>query len=44
MIKSIKVGPQRFDIIERNQGEDGMLNDGAYGYTLDHQNLIVPLS
>jgi len=41
MIKSIKVGPQRFDVVERNQNEDGMLNDGAYGYTLDASNKIV---
>ena len=41
MIKSVKVGPQRFDVVERNSNEDGMLNDGAYGYTLDGKNLIV---
>jgi hypothetical protein len=41
MIKSVKVGPQKFDIIERDPAQDGMLNDGAYGYTLDGKNLIV---
>ena len=41
MIKSIKVGPQKFDIIQRDPREDGMLNDGAYGYTLDGKNVIV---
>ena len=41
MIKSIKVGPQKFDIIQRDPKEDGMLNDGAYGYTLDGKNVIV---
>lgn len=41
MIKSVKVGPQKFTVIERNPSEDGMLNDGAYGYTLDGKNLIV---
>jgi len=41
MIKSVKVGPQRFDVVERDSREDGMLNDGAYGYTMDGKNLIV---
>jgi Mlc titration factor MtfA (ptsG expression regulator) len=41
MIKSVKVGPQRFDVVERDSREDGMLNDGAYGYTMDGRNLIV---
>lgn len=41
MIKSVKIGPQRFDIEERDPKHDGMLNDGAYGYTLDTSNLIV---
>ena len=41
MIKSIKIGPQRFTIIERSPDEDGMLSDGAYGYTLDSKNVIV---
>lgn len=41
MPKSVKIGPQVFDIIERSQKEDGMLNDGSYGYTLDTKNTIV---
>jgi len=41
MIKSVKVGPQKFDIVQRDPKEDGMLDDGAYGYTLDRRNLIV---
>jgi len=36
MIKSVKVGPQKFTIVERSPKEDGMLNEGAYGYTLDN--------
>lgn len=39
--KSVKVGVQVFDIIERTQKQDGMLNDGSYGYTIDTQNVIV---
>lgn len=39
--KSVKIGVQVFDIIERTQKEDGMLNEGSYGYTLDTQNVIV---
>jgi Mlc titration factor MtfA (ptsG expression regulator) len=41
MIKSVKIGPQTFNVIERDPDEDGMLNDGAYGYTIDGKNLIV---
>ena len=41
MIKSIKIGPQSFNVVERANQEDGMLNDNAYGYTLDAGNLIV---
>lgn len=41
MIKSVKVGPQKFAIVQRDPKEDGMLDDGAYGYTLDRRNLIV---
>ena len=41
MPTSIKIGPQVFDIIERANTEDGMLNDGSYGYTLDTHNIIV---
>jgi hypothetical protein len=39
--KKIKVGPQVFEVIERSHKEDGMLNDGSYGYTLDIHNTIV---
>lgn len=39
--KSFKVGAERFTIVERSPAEDGMLNDGCYGYTLDSGNLIV---
>ena len=39
--KSIKIGPQVFEVIERSHAEDGMLNDGSYGYTLDTKNVIV---
>lgn len=39
--KQVKVGVQVFEIIERTQKQDGMLNDGSYGYTLDTQNMIV---
>jgi hypothetical protein len=39
--KSIKVGAERYSIIERSVIEDGMLNDGCYGYTLESGNLIV---
>jgi len=41
MIKSVKIGPQIFNIVERSNNEDGTLNDGAYGYTLESGNLIV---
>jgi hypothetical protein len=37
----IKVGSQWFDVIERSRHDDGMLNDGTFGYTLDTENLIV---
>lgn len=39
--KSIKIGVQYFSVVERDKHDDGMLNDGAYGYTLDDKNLIV---
>jgi Zn-dependent peptidase ImmA (M78 family) len=41
MPKQVKIGIQVFDIVERKRKEDGMLNDGNYGYTLDDRNLIV---
>ena len=37
----IKIGPEKFEISFRDPGQDGMLNDGNYGYTLDAGNLIV---
>ena len=41
MIKKVKVGPQVYEIIQRSINEDGTLNDGAHGYTLDSGNIIV---
>jgi Mlc titration factor MtfA (ptsG expression regulator) len=38
---SVKIGPQIFQIQYRNINDDGMLNDGAHGYTLDLGNVIV---
>ena len=38
---NIKIGPQNYLLEERSKGEDGMLNDGNYAYTLDTGNLIV---
>lgn len=37
----IRVGSQWFDVVERSRHDDGMLNDGTFGYTLDTENLIV---
>lgn len=37
----VKIGPQTFRIEFRNPADDGMLNDGNVGYTLDSGNLIV---
>jgi Mlc titration factor MtfA (ptsG expression regulator) len=39
--KSVKLGPQTYDIEYRDTSTDGMLNDGSQGYTLDQGNLIV---
>lgn len=39
--KKIKVGIQYFTVVQRKKDDDGMMNDGSYGYTLDGQNLIV---
>ena len=39
--KKIIIGAQVFEIIQRSSKEDGMLNEGNYGYTLDVQNVIV---
>jgi hypothetical protein len=41
MPKQVKIGPQVFKIVERSKIDDGMLNDGSFGYTLDMANLIV---
>jgi Zn-dependent peptidase ImmA (M78 family) len=41
MPKKVKIGTQVFQIIERSKSEDGMLNEGTFGYTLDTENLIV---
>lgn len=40
----VKIGSQVFDIEFRHTDKDGMLNDGAHGYTLDQGNLIVVAS
>ena len=37
----IKINSQKYDVIERSRKEDGMLNDGSYGYTIDTGNVIV---
>lgn len=39
--KKVKIGAQIFTIQERSIKHDGVLNDDAYGYTLDQGNLIV---
>ena len=39
--EQVIVGTQTFDIVVRNRKDDGMLNDGTFGYTLDTENLIV---
>jgi Zn-dependent peptidase ImmA (M78 family) len=39
--KTVKVGPELFELSFRDPANDGMLNDGNYGYTLDQGNLIV---
>lgn len=41
MPENIVIGAQVFRLVERSRKEDGMLSDGAYGYTLDQENLIV---
>jgi Zn-dependent peptidase ImmA (M78 family) len=38
---SVKIIGQVFTIEEHYRSQDGMLNDGSYGYTLDQGNLIV---
>jgi hypothetical protein len=37
----ILIGTQVFRVVLRNRSEDGMMNDGSFGYTLDTENLIV---
>jgi hypothetical protein len=37
----IKIGAQEYEVVERSRQQDGMLNDGSYGYTLDGGNIIV---
>ena len=37
----IKIGTQVFKVVSRSNKEDGMLNDGNFGYTLDSASLIV---
>lgn len=39
--KIIKIGAQDWTLLERTPAEDGMLNDGTFGYTLQTSNLIV---
>jgi hypothetical protein len=39
--KKIKIGAQDWVLMERTPSEDGMLNDGTYGYTLQTSNVIV---
>lgn len=41
MPKKVKIGTQVFQIVERLRSDDGMLNEGTFGYTLDTENLIV---
>lgn len=37
----IRIGTQIFEVVLRDRKNDGMLNDGTLGYTLDAENLIV---
>jgi Zn-dependent peptidase ImmA (M78 family) len=39
--KSVKIGAQVFDILERTKKQDSLLAEGNYGYTRDEVNLIV---
>jgi Zn-dependent peptidase ImmA (M78 family) len=41
MPKKVKIGTQVFQIVERSRSDDGMLNEGTFGYILDTENLIV---
>lgn len=38
---NVKIGAHNYTILERTKDEDGMLNDGSHGYTLENNNLIV---
>jgi hypothetical protein len=37
----VKIGTQKFKVVTHSAKEDGMLNEGNYGYTLDNASLIV---
>jgi hypothetical protein len=39
--KKVKIGPQWYRIEQRKSGDDGMLSDESYAYTLSHRNIIV---
>jgi len=41
MPTEIVVGTQTYKVVLRNPKEDGMLNDGSYGYTMDAGLTIV---
>jgi len=41
MPSQLIIGTQVFEIVLRDRRDDGMLNDGTMGYTLDTENLIV---
>jgi hypothetical protein len=38
---NIKIGAQNYAVEQRSKQNDGMLNDGSYGYTLDAGNIII---
>jgi hypothetical protein len=39
--KKIKIGPQWYRVEQRKTGDDGMLSDASFAYTLAERNLIV---
>lgn len=41
MPSEILVGTQTYKVVLRSPKEDGMLNDGSYGYTMDAGLIIV---
>lgn len=41
MPTKIKIGSQDWHVEERTKNDDGMLNDGSYGYTIQEGNIIV---